>query len=97
MQEEIFGPILPILTMDTLEEMIAFVRSDEKPLALYLFTESKPAQREVLRRLSFGGGCINDTVVHLATTHMGFGGVDPPFRYHPYTEKKERLIRFFLK
>lgn len=127
MQEEIFGPILPILTMDTLEEMIAFVRSDEKPLALYLFTESKPAQREVLRRLSFGGGCINDTVVHLATTHMGFGGVggsgmgayhgrrsfetfsheksvldkstfmDLPFRYHPYTEKKERLIRFFLK
>lgn len=127
MQEEIFGPILPILTMDTLEEMIAFVRSDEKPLALYLFTESEPAQREVLRRLSFGGGCINDTVVHLATTHMGFGGVggsgmgayhgrrsfetfsheksvldkstfmDLPFRYHPYTEKKEKLIRFFLK
>lgn len=127
MQEEIFGPILPILPMDTLEDMIAFVRGDEKPLALYLFTESKPAQREVLRRLSFGGGCVNDTVVHLATTHMGFGGVgasgmgayhgkrsfdtfsheksvldkstflDLPIRYHPYTKKKEKLLRFFLK
>ncbi|MGN1248834.1 MAG: aldehyde dehydrogenase [Candidatus Spyradocola sp.] len=127
MQEEIFGPILPILTMDTLEDMITFVRVDEKPLALYLFTESKAAQREVLRRVSFGGGCVNDTVVHLATTHMGFGGVgasgmgayhgkrsfdtfsheksvldkstflDLPIRYHPYTQKKEKLIRFFLK
>ena len=127
MQEEIFGPILPILPMDTLEDMIAFVRGDEKPLALYLFTESKAAQREVLRRLSFGGGCVNDTVVHLATTHMGFGGVgasgmgayhgkrsfdtfsheksvldkstflDLPIRYHPYTKKKEKLLRFFLK
>ena len=127
MEAEIFGPILPILPMDTLEDMIAFVRGDEKPLALYLFTESKPAQREVLRRLSFGGGCVNDTVVHLATTHMGFGGVgasgmgayhgkrsfdtfsheksvldkstflDLPIRYHPYTKKKEKLLRFFLK
>lgn len=127
MQEEIFGPILPILPMDTLEDMIAFVRGDEKPLALYLFTESKAVQREVLRRLSFGGGCVNDTVVHLATTHMGFGGVgasgmgayhgkrsfdtfsheksvldkstflDLPIRYHPYTQKKEKLLRFFLK
>ena len=127
MQEEIFGPILPILPMDTIEDMIAFVRGDEKPLALYLFTESKAVQREVLRRLSFGGGCVNDTVVHLATTHMGFGGVgasgmgayhgkrsfdtfsheksvldkstflDLPIRYHPYTQKKEKLLRFFLK
>lgn len=75
MQEEIFGPILPILEMDSLDDMIAFIREDEKPLALYLFTENKDLQREVVRRISFGGGCINDTIVHLATSHMGFGGV----------------------
>lgn len=75
MQEEIFGPILPILEMDSLDDMIAFIREDEKPLALYLFTENKDLQREVVRRVSFGGGCINDTIVHLATSHMGFGGV----------------------
>lgn len=75
MREEIFGPILPILTMDGLEQMIRFVRSDEKPLALYLFTSSAETRRQVLSRLSFGGGCVNDTIIHLATPHMGFGGV----------------------
>ena len=75
MREEIFGPILPILTMDGLPQMIRFVRADEKPLALYLFTRSRAAQREVLGSLSFGGGCVNDTIIHLATTEMGFGGV----------------------
>ena len=75
MQEEIFGPILPILTMDSLSDMIAFVRGDEKPLALYLFTSSKATERRVFDTLSFGGGCVNDTIIHLATPHMGFGGV----------------------
>ncbi len=75
MQEEIFGPILPILTYQKLEDAIAFVRARPKPLALYLFTKSREVERLVWGACSFGGGCINDTVVHLATTHMPFGGV----------------------
>ena len=65
MQEEIFGPILPVLTWEKLDEAIEFVRSRPKPLALYLFTESKAAEDAVLGSCSFGGGCINDTVIHL--------------------------------
>lgn len=75
MAEEIFGPILPVLSFTRLEEAIAFVRSRPKPLALYLFTSSKAAQDQVLDQCSFGGGCINDTIIHLATSHMPFGGV----------------------
>ena len=75
MQEEIFGPILPMLEFDRLDEAIDFIRSREKPLALYLFTSDKQAERRVLDTCSFGGGCINDTIIHLATTHMPFGGV----------------------
>ena len=75
MQEEIFGPILPILTFSTLDEAIHFVKGREKPLALYLFTRDRIAEKRVLREIPFGGGCINDTVVHLATPYMGFGGV----------------------
>lgn len=75
MQEEIFGPILPILPFDTLNEAIRFINQREKPLALYLFTQCRSARHAVLAHCSFGGGCINDTVIHLATHHMGFGGV----------------------
>lgn len=75
MQEEIFGPILPVLTFDELDEAIAFIRSREKPLALYLFTRDRSAEKRVLGSLSFGGGCVNDTIIHLASSHMGFGGV----------------------
>lgn len=75
MQEEIFGPILPVLTFDELDEAIGFVRSREKPLALYLFTRDPQTEKRVLGSLSFGGGCVNDTIIHLATSHMGFGGV----------------------
>ena len=75
MQEEIFGPILPILTYSRLEDCVDFIRSRPKPLALYLFTRSREAERTVLNGCSFGGGCVNDTVIHLATTRMGFGGV----------------------
>lgn len=75
MQEEIFGPILPILTFSTLDEAIHFVKGREKPLALYLFTRDRIAEKRVLQEIPFGGGCINDTVVHLATPYMGFGGV----------------------
>lgn len=75
MQEEIFGPLLPVLTFDTPEEAASFVASREKPLALYLFTTSHECEKTILSRTSFGGGCINDTVVHLATPYMPFGGV----------------------
>lgn len=75
MQEEIFGPILPILTYRTLDEVIELVGSRPRPLAVYLFTRTRSAERQVLNRLSFGGGCINDTIIHLATTRMPFGGI----------------------
>ena len=74
-KEEIFGPILPMLEFSRLDKAIDFIRSREKPLALYLFTSDKAAERRVLDTCSFGGGCINDTIIHLATTHMPFGGV----------------------
>ena len=75
MKEEIFGPILPILTYDGIEELIAFISGREKPLALYMFSECRRNTDAVLSRVSFGGGCVNDVVIHLATSEMGFGGV----------------------
>lgn len=75
MQEEIFGPVLPVLTYRTLDEAFGIVRSFEKPLACYVFSESKQVQQRVVNELAFGGACVNDVVVHLANNHMGFGGV----------------------
>lgn len=75
MQEEIFGPILPILSFDKIEEAIDFIRQREKPLALYLFTKNRKVEEKVKTEVSFGGGCINDTIIHLASNHLGFGGV----------------------
>lgn len=75
MQEEIFGPLLPILTYEKLEEVVQVVNNHSHPLALYLFTEEKKTVRYVTERCQFGGGCINDTIIHLATSRMGFGGV----------------------
>lgn len=75
MKEEIFGPVLPILSYRTLREAMDFVRNREKPLALYLFTSDKKEKKDVLKGISFGGGCINDTVMHLANPKLPFGGV----------------------
>ena len=75
MGEEIFGPIMPILTFDDLDEVIDTVNGGDKPLALYIFAEDKAVVDRVLSRCAFGGGCVNDTIIHLATSHMGFGGV----------------------
>ncbi len=127
MGEEIFGPVLPVIEFDELPEAINYIRKNPKPLALYLFTENKEVEEKVLNSCSFGGGCINDTVIHLATSEMGFGGVgesgmgayhgktsfdtfthyrsivkkryfpDLRMRYRPYSEKKDSLIRRFLK
>ena len=74
MQEEIFGPLMPVLVFDNLEEVISRVNSMPHPLALYFFTSDKAAAKEITSRCGFGGGCINDTIIHLATTEMGFGG-----------------------
>ena len=75
MQQEIFGPLLPVLPYDNIEDALSFIKSREHPLALYLFSADKALQRRVLQSVPFGGGCINDTIIHLATSRMGFGGV----------------------
>lgn len=127
MQEEIFGPILPIITFEKIEEAINYVVQGEKPLALYLFTTNKKIEQKILKEISFGGGCINDTIMHLATSKLPFGGVgqsgigqyhgkfgfdtfshpksilkkanwiDMPMRYHPYTKRKLKIVKLFLK
>lgn len=75
MGEEIFGPVMPILTFDTIDEVIETVNAHDRPLALYLFAEDKSVIRRVTSRCLFGGGCVNDVIIHLATSSMGFGGV----------------------
>lgn len=75
MQEEIFGPILPVLPFQTFSEAVEFVQNRQKPLALYLFTQSVQREQRVLLEVPFGGGCVNDTVVHLSNPNMAFGGV----------------------
>lgn len=75
MQEEIFGPVLPVIAVDSVDEAVDFIRSREHPLALYLFSEDRRVQERFLKSVPFGGGCINDTIIHLATSRMGFGGV----------------------
>ncbi len=74
MKEEIFGPILPVVTFETTDEAINKINSLEHPLALYIFTNKKSEADKFIKKCGFGGGCINDVVIHLATTEMGFGG-----------------------
>lgn len=75
MGEEIFGPVLPVLTYKSLEETAKKINSMDSPLALYLFSSDRDHIRFVKERIQYGGGCINDVVIHLATSEMGFGGV----------------------
>ena len=75
MREEIFGPVLPILTYGGIDEAIGFITARPKPLALYLFAKSDDIQRQVIGRTSSGGACINDVVMHLAVPELPFGGV----------------------
>lgn len=75
MGQEIFGPLLPVLTFESYDALYASLAPEPKPLALYLFSRDKTRIQEALRRLSFGGGCVNDVVIHLATSEMGFGGM----------------------
>ncbi|GAB3641581.1 aldehyde dehydrogenase [Spirosoma arcticum] len=75
MQEEIFGPLLPVMTYDRIDEVIAAIKQRAKPLALYLFTNDEAIKQQVLSELSFGGGCVNDAVVHSLNNDFAFGGV----------------------
>lgn len=75
LKDEIFGPILPLLTYESDDEVIAYIQSDDKPLAFYLFTNNNKQKERYLEEVSFGGGCINDTLVHLANEELPFGGV----------------------
>ena len=75
MEDEIFGPILPILTYKKLEDVVDMLGDTPKPLALYMFSSDKKNIKYVTERCTYGGGCINDTIIHLATSEMGFGGV----------------------
>ncbi|HDA6913431.1 TPA: aldehyde dehydrogenase [Staphylococcus aureus] len=101
MQEEIFGPILPILTYQSLDEAIAFIHQRPKPLSLYLFSEDENATQRVINELSFGGGAINDTLMHLANPKLPFGGVGASGmgRYHgkysfdTFTHKKSYIFK----
>jgi aldehyde dehydrogenase (NAD+) len=75
MQEEIFGPVFPVMEYTDLDQAITFIQDRPKPLALYLFTSSKQTEQQIIGQVSFGGGCINDTLMHIATPHLPFGGV----------------------
>ena len=75
MGEEIFGPVLPVLTYTDIGQVMEVLDRRDHPLALYLFTEDRAMVKEVASRCRYGGGCVNDTIIHLATSQMGFGGV----------------------
>ena len=102
MQQEIFGPILPIIPYGKLDDAIAKIQSRPKPLALYLFTSSKETEARVLGEISYGGGCVNDVVMHLATSAMPFGGVGESgmggyhgkYSFDTFSHKKSVLKRF---
>lgn len=75
MQEEIFGPILPIITYENKADLHKIISRYEKPLSLYIFSDDRAFQNEILNKYSFGGGCINDTLTHFANKNLPFGGV----------------------
>ncbi len=75
MQEEIFGPILPVITYNSIEEAIARIKARQKSLACYIFTADKKLRNKILNEVSFGGGAVNDALMHIANSNMAFGGV----------------------
>ncbi len=127
MKEEIFGPILPVITYTNINKVIEYINSMPKPLALYVFTENRRIEKKILSSCSFGGGCVNDVIMHIASSYMPFGGVgrsghgsyhgkksfetfthfrsimkkatwiDLPMRYMPYSNLKDKIIRFALR
>jgi len=110
MQEEIFGPILPVIAYDSLDEAIAKVRQMEKPLACYVFTTSQRNKKKVLEKISFGGGMVNDAVMHISNSHLPYGGVGmsgmgayhgeagfKAFSHYKGVIEKSNLLEFPLK
>ena len=75
MQDEIFGPVLPVIAYEDLDEVIRRIKERPKPLALYVFTQDESIKEKVLREVSFGGGCVNEAVMHIANGELPFGGV----------------------
>jgi aldehyde dehydrogenase (NAD+) len=75
MQDEIFGPILPVLEFDDLTEVVATINSHPKPLALYIFSNRRENYQRIITEAAFGAGCINDTVLHFANPYLPFGGI----------------------
>jgi aldehyde dehydrogenase (NAD+) len=75
MEEEIFGPILPVLEYENLDEVISHIKNKQKPLAIYIFTKDKMVGKKIIDNVSYGGGCINDVLVHVGNPHLPFGGV----------------------
>src|SRR5699024_5081135 len=107
MKEEIFGPILPILTFTDVNEAISAINEQEKPLALYFFGKDETVESKVLKLIRFGGGAINDTLYHLANPHLPFGGIGHSglgayhgkYSYETFTHKKsimEQTTKFDL-
>jgi len=87
MNEEIFGPILPVLEFEKFPEIFSIIDKQPVPLALYLFTKNRRKQNKVIRQIPFGGGCINDTIIHVSSSHLPFGGIKSSGlgRYHGKT------------
>lgn len=75
MQEEIFGPLLPVISVNSLDEAYNFIKKNPHPLALYLFTKDSRVEKKFMHELQFGGGCVNDVMVHLSNHNLPFGGI----------------------
>lgn len=96
MKNEIFGPILPIIPYDDLDKVLDTIKKRPKPLACYIFGKKRSFQKKILSTLSFGGGCINDTIMHVANEHLPFGGVGNSgmgqyhgnYSFHTFSHKK---------
>ena len=75
MSEELFGPILPVIKYKNIEDIKYYISKHKNPLALYVFSENKAFSEDVITRFSFGGGCVNDTISHVASNYLPFGGI----------------------
>jgi len=100
MQEEIFGPLIPVVGFDDLNEAIKLIETKSRPLALYLFSKNEAVQRKI-KALSFGGGVINDVVMHISNPHLPFGGVGHSgigayhgkWSFETFSHKKSLMIK----
>jgi aldehyde dehydrogenase (NAD+) len=110
MEDEIFGPVLPVMSYDHIENVIAFIKSRPKPLSLYLFSASSTLRKKILKEVSFGGGMINDVLMHFVNESLPFGGVGHSgigsyhgqagftcFSHHKSVIQKHTLFEFPLK